>query len=177
MTCTINAPIIFRKLNLLAVESIYSTAGEFTEFTHIEPVTENLHVKTFIFKGSKKVEFPDQDQETITRYGPSEINPSPLFIGKKHYITTILEDDTRNYCIQTIRKNYTLDASIVEVSMGDSLDITKGCLIYVYGTSYKLNDIICTEGELFALENNDAKITATSSCKVYIFRAIQNESI
>jgi hypothetical protein len=172
MTCTVKSPIIFRKLNLVVVETIYSTAGEFTEFTHTEPVTENSHIKTFMFKGSKKVEFPGQDQETIIRFAPSEINPSPIFFGKKHYITTILEEDTRNYCVQTIRKNNTLDASIIDVSVGDSLDITKGCLIYVYGTSYTLNDTICTESELFALENNDAKITATSSCKVYIFRAI-----
>jgi hypothetical protein len=175
MTCTVKSPIIFRKLNLSAIETIYSTAGEFTEFIHPEPLTENFHVKTFMFKGSKKVEFPDQDQETITGSAPSVINPSTIWIGKKHYITTILEDDTRNYCIQTIRKNYTLDASTVDVSVGDSLEITKGCLIYVYGSNYKINDIICTEGELFALENNDAKITATSSCKVYIFRAIQQE--
>lgn len=172
MTCTVKAAIKFSKLKLIVVESIYSTAGEFTEFTHIQPVTENFNVKTFMFKGSKKVEFPDQDQETIIRVAPSEINPSPIFIGKKHYITTILEDDTRNYCVQTLLRRYKLDSSITDIVAGDSLDITKGCLIYVYGTSYTLNDIICTESELFALENNDAKITATSSCKVYIFRAI-----
>jgi hypothetical protein len=172
MTCTVKSAVRFSKLKLMVIESIYSTAGEFTEFTHIQPVPENFHVKTFIFKGSKKVEFPDQDQETIIRFAPSEINPSPPFIGKKHYITTVLEDDTRNYCVQTLSGRYIIDSSITDIVAGDSLNITKGCLIYVYGTSYNLNDIICTESELFALENNDVKITATSSCKVYIFRAI-----
>ena len=93
-------------------------------------------------------------------------------IGKKHFKITILEDDTRDYCIRNLTMDCPINASITDLIIGNSLDITKGCLIYVHGTSYTLNDIICTESELFALENNDAKITATDSCKVYIFRAI-----
>ena len=73
MTCTVKSPIFFRNLNLIVVESIYSTAGEFTEFTHAEPIDVNFNVKTFMFKGGKKVEFPGTDQETITGFAPSGI--------------------------------------------------------------------------------------------------------
>jgi hypothetical protein len=172
MTRTVKVSNDFPKLNLSVIETIYSSAGEVFESTFSNPILENGNIKTFTFKGGKKIEFPDTEQTTEVYYAPSLIAPGPIIAGKKHFRVTILEDDTRDYCIRNLTMDCPINASITDLIIGNSLDITKGCLIYVHGTSYTLNDTICTESELFALENNDAKITATDSCKVYIFRAI-----
>lgn len=172
MTRTVKVEKKLSNLNLSVIETVFSSAGEVIETSLFEPMDESFLIKTFMFKGGKKIEFPNTDQEAFTTLAPSGIVPGPIFIGKKDYKTTILEDDTRDYCIKSLTPYYKIDDSIRDLNTGDSLDITKGCLIYVHGTSYKLNDIICTESELFALENNDVKITATNSCKVYMFRAV-----
>jgi len=172
MTRTVKVANAFSNLKLSVIETIYSSAGEVFESTFSNPILENGNIKTFTFKGGKKIEFPDTEQTTEVYYAPSLIAPGPIIAGKKHFRVTILQDDTRDYCVQTLIATYSLNASITDIAAGNSSDITKGCLIYIHGTRYTLNDIICTESELFALENNDAKITATDSCKVYIFRAI-----
>jgi hypothetical protein len=172
MTRTVKVANDFPKLNLSVIETIFSSAGEVIETSHSRPIEESFHIKSFMFKGGRKIEFPNTDQEPIIGFAPGTIVPGPLMIGKKHLKITILEDDTRDYCIRNLTMDCPINASITDVDAGNYLDITKGCLIYVHGTSYTLNDIICTESELFALENNDAKITATDSCEVYIFRAI-----
>lgn len=172
MTRIVKAANEFPKLNLSVIETVFSSAGEVIETSLHKPIEENFHIKTFLFKGGKKVEFPNTEQEPSIVFAPGTIAPGPIIIGKKSFKTTILEDDTRDYCVQTLTTNYLLNASIIDVSAGNSLDIIKGCLIYVHGTSYTINNIICTESELFALENNDVKIIAIDSCKVYTFRAV-----
>lgn len=172
MTRTVKAANEFPNLNLSVIETIFSSAGEVIESSFANPINKDfIKYKTFIFRGGKRIEFPGTDQESFTFFSPSIVGPGPRLFDKQYFKVTILEDDTRDYCVHT-SMNYSINASIIDMSVSDYLDITKGCLIYVHGMSYKLNDIICTESELFALENNDAKITATDSCKVYIFRAI-----
>jgi hypothetical protein len=176
MTRTVKVANAFSNLKLSVTETIYSSAGEVFESTFANPIQENGNIKTFTFKGSKKIEFPNSGQISETYSAPSLIAPGPIIAGKKYFKVTILQNDTRDYCVQTLITNYSLNASITDIAAGNSLDIIKGCLIYVHGTSYTLNDIICTESELFALENNDVKIVANSSCKVYMFRAILKDS-
>ena len=172
MTRTVKTAAEFPNLNLSVIETVFSTAGEVIESQLVSPIQINSPVRTFTFKGGKMIEFPDTDQESFTFFSPSRVGPGLLMAGKTHFKVTILQDDTRDYCVQTLTKNYSTDASITDINAGDFLNITKGCLIYVHGTSYKLNDIDCIESELFALENNDVKLVATDSCKVYIFRSI-----
>ena len=173
MTRIVKAANKFPNLNLSVIETVYTSAGEVIESRFANPILENGNIKTFTFKGSKQIEFPDTEQPTEICYAPSLIAPGSIIAGKKHFKTTILEDDTRDYCVQLLTNNYLLSASITEIFASNFLDITKGCLIYVYGTNYKLNNTICTNSELFALENNDVKIIAINSCKIYMFRAVQ----
>jgi hypothetical protein len=172
MTRTVKVANQFLKLNLSVIETVYSSAGEIVESSFANPILENGNIKTFTFKGSKKIEFPNTEQNPEIYSAPSLIAPGPILAGKKSFKVTILEDDTRDYCVQTLTRNYLLNASITDVLAGNFLDIVQGCLIYVYGTNYKLNNTICTESELFALENSDVKIIAIDSCKVYMFRSV-----
>ena len=170
MTRTVKSAIEFPKLNLSIVETIFSSAGEVIETSHTNPIKENFHIKTFLFRGGKRVEFPNTDQEPAIVFAPGAIAPGPLIIGKKHFKTTILQDDTRDYCVQTLSNGY-LESSITDVDTNGAMNISQGCLIYVVGTNYQINGIICSENELFAVENN-AILIALNSCKVYMFRAI-----
>jgi len=172
MTRTVKQAVEFPRLNLSITETIFSLAGEVIETTHTSPIQINSPIRSFTFKGGKMIEFPDTDQATETYYAPGIIAPGPKFFGKTHFKVTILQDDTRDYCIQLLSNNYAFDTSITDLAAGETLEMLKGCLIYVYGTNYVLNTIICKDSELFALENNDAIIVATDACKVYMFRAI-----
>lgn len=172
MTRTVNSAIKFPKLNLSLVETIFSSAGEVNESELLRPLQPNTPVRTFTFRGGKRIDFPDTNQESVTYNAPSKIAPGPIFFGKKRFVTTILEDDTRDYCIQPLSNVYVLESSITNVDTGNTMNISCGCLIFVVGTNYTINNIICSENELFAVENNDAMIVASNSCEVYMFRAL-----
>jgi hypothetical protein len=161
----------YPKLNLKSVISVFEYADEPSETTLSAPMTlENNRIKTMLVKGGIRMSFPDTDEQPVQTSEIGRVFPGPPALGKTKFSTVGLVDDTQFVCVQPY-PNYTVSYVPTDLTTGDELELPIGCLTYVFGSAYTVNDTPCTSDMVFAVENNQGVLRAQGNCRVVMFTA------
>jgi len=174
MTKYINIPRRFEKLNLQIQTTRYSRAGDsvLVEINQNTPLDQSFGTKTVLTRGSMRMEFPDSDtpaREATPR--SAKIFPIDASVGKTKIKSIALEDNTEFQCIQPY-SDYKIAYTDHNLSTNETLTLSPGVILYVFGDSYDINGNSYSGFGLFAIENNTVIITATDTCRVVSFESV-----
>lgn len=165
-------PAEFPALHLQVFTQVYEFAGETNNVTLSTPQTDNPNIKTILVKGSIQLSYPDTDTPTQIVRATGRVWPTDEAIGKTKVSSVMLENDVEVMCVQPY-DTYKITYNTHYLAPGESVTVQAGVLVFVFGTDYTVNAGAHSSFQIFALQNSDATIAATSDTKVVVFKAIQ----
>lgn len=178
MAHLVSKPVVFGALNLQVITTVWEYAGDVQVTVLKGPLgSHDPHIKTVLVKGSVRVEYPDTDAPDVIESAPNcRIFPSPNAIGKKMFRHTTLEDNTQSQCVQPLIGYRIITEKDVALVAGDTLAITKGVVVFVFGDSYTINGDVQEGFHAFAVQNNDIVVNANATCRTIVFKSVPVET-
>lgn len=174
MTRYVNIPAKFDQLNLQIQATLYSQAGDsnLVEISESMPLIQSLDAKTVLTRGTIRMEFPDTDTpgiEQTPRF--ARVWPVEESVAKKKVNSIALEDNTEFQCVQPY-VGYKIEYTDHNLSINETLTVTPGVMLYVFGDSYDINGNSYSGFQILAIQNNSVIITAISTCRVISFKSV-----
>lgn len=173
------------ELNLRLITQIYENAGDYHEVTlHDRLAPETVSAKTFLIKGTTLVSSPGIEPVTVSVNKPwvpmvgrewtqtrdSNVNKMVALLDKQSFRVEAMEADTQMICVQP-SYGYKITYTPYSLSVGETINVDTGCLMFVFGTSYKINDAaIHTAFQMFHVKNSSVIVTATEECRVTLIK-------
>lgn len=163
-------PSLFGAMNIAICPTVYEFAGDVVETLLEHPLTDDtLLAKILLLKGSVILRYPDTDEQPRTT---GLLFPEASDMGKIAFHTTALEDNTEQVAIRAISLDSKIIHVVKELAAGDHVEIQKGVILVIFGNNYTVNSNTKSGTQLFAIEQNDARIQAIEPCILYVFKAI-----
>jgi hypothetical protein len=163
---------VFQSLGIRLIDQTYEFSGDTNILEMKNPVSENNPIKTFTTKGSIKFEILDTNDVAISK-APGKVFPhGPKPFNQTKFKITALEDDTHIHCVQPYRPGEKIIHTETDLLTGQSIDITKGNLVFVFGDNYKVLDNMYSTFQIFAVQNSDIVIQAINDCRVVVFKNV-----
>lgn len=161
----------FKSLNIRLIDQKFEFAGDTSDIKFPTPVSTSIPIKTLVTKGSIRWELPDIGME-FHGLAPSNIFPGPNSVNQTKFKITALEDDTHVHCVQSVRSNERIIYTETDLASNETIDISKGNLVFVFGDNYTVSNTIYSNFRIFAVQNSDVVIQATDACRVIVFTSI-----
>lgn len=190
MARLIHNPLRISELNLRVVTQVYENAGDYNEVTiHNNLTPETVLSKTFLIKGSILFSSSGITPVTISAnkpWGPmlgrewtqtrdSNINKMATMLDNQNFRVEALEADTQLVCVQPYGM-YKITYTPYNLSVGETITVDTGYLMFVFGTTYKINDTeIHAEFQMFHVKNSSVVVTATEECRVTLIKTVVAE--
>lgn len=174
MAHLVSKPAEFDSLHLRIITNIFEYKNDVKELEFQEQMSGNdLHIRSLLTKGSCRMEYPGTDLPSVTTTAPNApVFPDSAVIGLQAFKMTLLDDNTQTQCVQP-HPGYkiTVDKD-VRLTTGNTMSIAKGVMVFVFGDSYSINSDPQEGFHMFAVQNNDIVVSASSACRVVVFKAV-----
>lgn len=174
MAQLVSKPARFDALNLQVVTTVWEYAGDVQVTAFRGPLgSDDPFMKSVLTKGSCRVEFPGTDHPDVNASAPTApIFPSSALVGIQLFRMTTLEDNMEFNCAQPYLGYRVVTEKDVNLDTGGTLAVAKGVIVFVFGGSYAINEDAQAGFHIFAVQNNDIVVSASSTCRVLVFKSI-----
>ena len=187
MARLVHNPLWLPELNLRIMTQIFENAGDYNEITfHDSTHPEIVLAKTFLVKGTASVSSAGVEPVIISAnkpWGPmvgrewtqnrdSNVNSMAKFLDEKHHRVEAMEADTQMICVQPYDA-YSIVYTSHALSVSETITVDTGYLMFIFGTSYKINDkAIHADFQMFHVKNSSVIVTATEECRVTLIKTV-----
>jgi len=162
----------FKSLNIRLIDQTFQYAGDANAVELKLPLTSVSPIKTLLTKGAIKLEVVETGFVAERLTAPGKVLPGPNTDSKTKFKVTALEDDTHIHCVQPIQLTDRIIFTETALVAGQSIDVPKGNLALVFGDNYKVSNNDYSGFRVFAVQNSDAVIQASTTCRVVVFTSV-----
>ena len=162
----------FKSLNIRLIDQTFEFVGDSNDIETEIPAATTIPIKSMLTIGSIRFELPDIGFVEERGIAPGAIFPGPKAIAQTKFKITALEDNTHIHCVHPLQDGGKIIYIETDFSAGNSVDVPKGNLAFVFGNNYMINSDTYSNFHIFAVQNSNITINLINNAKVVIFKSV-----